>query len=634
MQGLDTVPKRIRSTAGRHPELPALMTKNAQGEFESTTYKQLYEQVKQCAAGLASLGIKRGEHVGIISDNRQEWIVTDLALLGIGAVDVPRGSDSMADEVGYILGHAECSVSFAENSAQADKILSKKESLPNLHTLILYDSSTPIESANKEKVKVLSFDDIMQTGRDEYQKDTDFYDREVDQGSSEDLATLIYTSGTTGEPKGVMLTHRSFTFQVERVYDHLHIQPGHVFLSVLPIWHSFERAVEYIVLNIGAAIAYSKPIGSVMLPDMQKVRPHWLSSVPRIWEGIRSAIYRNMKKEGGFKLAMFRFFVAAGEMYATFFNMFTGRLPDFTPRYHIFDKILAVLPILILAPFKFLGYALVFRKIQAKLGGRFIAGISGGGALPTHVDRFFYGAGISLLEGYGLTETGPVLAVRTQKHPVFGTVGPLLKDIEHRVVDQDGVILPQGRKGTLYVSSEQLMLGYYKQPEKTAEVLQDGWLNTGDIAIFTHSGEFKILGRTKETIVLMGGENIEPVPIEDKLNASEAIQQAMVVGQDQKFLAALIVPEMSKVEEFAQENGIAYVDPDELLSNPEIQEFVHNEIQAQVNPKTGFRHFECIFRFKLLPKPFEIGKELTHTLKIRREEVYHEYHHEIDELFK
>ena len=178
------------------------------------------------------------------------------------------------------------------------------------------------------------------------------------------------------------------------------------------------------------------------------------------------------------------------------------------------------------------------------------------------------------------------------------------------------------------------MQGYYKQPEKTAEVLQDGWLNTGDIAIFTHSGEFKILGRTKETIVLMGGENIEPVPIEDKLNASEAIQQAMVVGQDQKFLAALIVPEMSKLEEFAQSSGITYVDPEELRSNPEIQEYVHNEIQSQVNPKTGFRHFECIFRFKLLPKPFEIGKELTHTLKIRREVVYHEYQHEINELFK
>ncbi len=634
MQGLDTVPKRIRSTVGRHPDLTALMYKDTQGEFTSITYKGLYEEVKRCAAGLNSIGISRGDHVGIISDNRKEWIITDLALLGLGAVDVPRGSDSMADEIGYILEHAECSISFAENGAQAEKILSKKEELPNLHTLILYDSSKPVKSPYKDQVKILTFEDVLHAGAEDFQKDSDFYDREVDKGASDDLATLIYTSGTTGEPKGVMLTHRSFTFQIERIYEHLHIQPGHAFLSVLPIWHSFERAVEYIVLNIGASIAYSKPIGSIMLPDMQKIQPHWLTSVPRIWEGIRSAIYRSMKKEGGFKWVMFRFFVAVGEMYATFFNMFTGRLPDFTPRYHILDKVIAVIPLLLLAPFKALGYMLVFRKIQVKLGSRFIAGISGGGALPSHVDRFFYGAGISLLEGYGLTETGPVLAVRKQKHPVFGTVGPLLKDIEHRVIDSEGVILPEGRKGTLYVKSAQIMQGYYKQPEKTKEVLEDGWLNTGDIAIFTHSGEFKILGRSKETIVLLGGENIEPVPIEDKLNASEAIQQSMVVGQDQKFLAALIVPEMSKLEEFAQENGITYVEKEELPSNPEIQEYIHNEIQKQVNTKNGFRHFECIFRFKLLTQTFEIGKELTHTLKIRRDVVYHEYQHEIDELFK
>jgi len=634
MQGLDTVPKRIRSTVGQHPGLTALMHKDSQGEFISITYKELYEQIKRFATGLNSLGISRGDHIGIISDNRKEWIITDLALLGIGAVDVPRGSDSMADEVGYILGHAECSIAFAENSTQAEKILSKKEDLPNLHTLILFDNSKPVSSPHKDTVKFLSFEEVLAAGEEVFQKDTDFYDREVDKGSSDDLATIIYTSGTTGEPKGVMLSHRSFTFQIERIYEHLHIQPGHTFLSVLPIWHSFERAVEYIVLNIGAAIAYSKPIGSIMLPDMQKVQPHWLTSVPRIWEGIRSAIFRSMKNEGGFKLGMFTFFVATGEMFATFFNMFTGRLPDFTPRYHIIDKVIAVIPLLLLAPFKLLGYLLVFRKIQAKLGPRFIAGISGGGALPSHVDRFFYGAGIHLLEGYGLTETGPVLAVRKQTRPVFGTVGPLLKDIEHRVIDPDGVILPEGRKGTLFVNSEQIMEGYYKQPEKTKEVLQDGWLNTGDIAIFSHSGDFKILGRSKETIVLLGGENIEPVPIEDKLNASEAIQQAMVVGQDQKFLAALIVPEMSKLEEFAQENSIAYVENDELLSNPEIQEFVHDEIQKQVNTKSGFRHFECIFRFKLLHRPFEVGKELTHTLKIRREVVYHKYHHEIEALFK
>jgi long-chain acyl-CoA synthetase len=178
------------------------------------------------------------------------------------------------------------------------------------------------------------------------------------------------------------------------------------------------------------------------------------------------------------------------------------------------------------------------------------------------------------------------------------------------------------------------MEGYYKRPDLTEAVLKDGWLDTGDVAIRTHRGEFKILGRTKETIVLLGGENIEPGPIEDRLNASEAVLHSMVVGQDQKFLAALIVPDMEKLEEYAQQNAIDYVENVELLDMPEIQEYVHNEIQSQVNPKNGFRHFECIFRFTLLPEPFEVGKELTNTLKIRRDVVTQKYHHKISELFK
>lgn len=634
MENLDTVPKRIRSTCAKHPDLTALLSKDASGEFQGTTYHDYYESIKKIGCGLHSLGIERGHHVGIIADNRPEWIITDMAILGLGAVDVPRGSDSMPDEVAYILGHAECSVSFAEDRSQAEKILSRREALPDLKMLILFDDSKALESSAVKDLQVLSFREIEEKGEAFYREHPDFFDSEVDKGSGSDLATLIYTSGTTGEPKGVMLTHRSFTFQIERIYDYVGIKAGHRLLSVLPIWHSFERSVTYIILNIGAAIAYSKPIGSVMLPDMQKVRPQWLTSVPRIWEGILSAIYRNMKKEGGIKLVMFTFFVAVGEMHATFLNMFLGQLPDFTKRYKILDKIIALLPLILLTPFHLLGQALVFRKIKTILGGRFIAGISGGGALPQYVDRFFSGVGIKLLEGYGLTETGPILSVRNERHPVFGTIGPLLPDVEYRVVDAEDNILPPGHKGTLFVKSEQIMEGYYKRPDLTEQVLKDGWLNTGDVAIFTHSGELKILGRTKETIVLLGGENIEPVPIEDRLNASEAILQSMVVGQDQKFLAALIVPDMARLEEYAIANNISYVQSEELLTNPEIQEYMHNEIQKQVNTKNGFRHFECIYRFTMLPEAFEVGEELTTTLKIRRDVVYQKYHREIEELFK
>ncbi|MFO7849719.1 MAG: long-chain fatty acid--CoA ligase [Spirochaetia bacterium] len=634
MEHIDTIPKRIRHVAGLYPDNTALMSKDKNGEFEETSFRELYRRAGEFGCGLHTLNVKRGDHVGIIADNRKEWIITDIALLGIGAVDVPRGSDSTAEEIGFILRHADCSVTFAENAKQAEKILSKKDELPKLERIVLFDGTKEVDKKAAEGVEILRFEEVRKRGEEFCADNEEFFETEVERGTEDDLATIIYTSGTMGEPKGVMLKHRSFIFQIERIYDHVQIQAGHKLLSVLPVWHSFERAVEYIVLNIGACLVYSKPIGSVMLPDMQKVKPQWLSSVPRIWEGVRAAIYQNIKKEKALKRGLFNFFVASGELFATFFNMFSGRLPEYSKRSKIFDKTVSVIPLILLAPLKLLGSALVFGKLKAKLGGKFIAGISGGGALPPYVDRFFQAAGIQLLEGYGLTETGPVLSVRKQKHPVIGTVGPLLPDIEYRVVDNDGVILPHGKKGTLFVRSPQIMEGYYKRPDLTEEVLNDGWLNTGDICVCTAQEEFRILGRSKETIVLLGGENIEPVPIEDKLNASEAILQSMVVGQDQKFLAALIVPDMDKLEEYAIQNSIDFVTNQELLTNPEIEEYIHNEIQSLVNTKNGFKHFECIYRFTLLPSPFEVGKELTHTMKIRRDEVNHLYHREIEKMFK
>ncbi len=633
MKNHDTVPKRFRAASRTHADTAALMVKDEKGEFQSFTYRDVYKKVAALGAGFHKIGIKRGDHVAIISDNRMEWILADLALLGIGAIDVPRGSDSTDEEIAYILDHSESSFVLAENAAQVKKILSKKKDIKKLSRIIVFDGKDSLSKKEIDEYDILSFAEIVDISERELEAHPDFYEKEVDKGTLEDIATLIYTSGTTGTPKGVMLHHGSFIFQLDRVYDYVEIKEGHRFLSVLPVWHSFERAVEYIILNAGGTLAYSKPIGAIMIPDMAQVQPQWMASVPRIWEGVRASIFRNVSKEGGVKKTLFFFFTNVGIMWVILFNMFSGRMPNFKLRMRWLDITLSCIPLILLTPFKLLGDVLVFSKIKAKLGGKFIAGISGGGALPPYVDQFFQAAGILLLEGYGLTETGPVMAVRKQKHPVGSTVGPLFPDIEYRIIDRNGALKGPGEKGTLYVKSGQIMKGYYKQPDQTAEVLQDGWLNTGDICIMTHHREVRVIGRSKETIVLMGGENIEPVPIEDRLNASEAILQNIVLGQDKKFLGALIVPNMEKIEEFAVQNGIAYIQPEELLSNPEIEEYIHNEIQAQVNSKTGFKPFECIFRFKILSKPFEVGKELTQTLKTRREVVNRMYEKEIKELF-
>ncbi|MBI9108232.1 MAG: long-chain fatty acid--CoA ligase [Spirochaetales bacterium] len=630
----DTLPQRLKLICTKYADLAIFLIKDQNQDFQPIKFKDFWESLKIYSAGLNAIGIKRGDQVGLISENRKEWIMTDFGLSGLGAIDVPRGCDSTSDEIRYILAHADCKVTFTENCAQAEKILSQIKDIGLLKKIVLYDTKGIEKLKIPEGIEILSFDDVVKLGQEAYKNDPDFYEREVEKGSCEETATIIYTSGTTGNPKGVMLTHKAFLFQVDRIKPHLDLCPGEIMLSVLPIWHSFERACMYISVFLGLATAFSKPIGPVMMPDMAKVKPQWLTSVPRIWESVHAAVLRNINSGSAGKKTLFYFFLTIGEIHTYLYDMFTGLLPQFSKRNRFIDIAVSIIPLLVLTPFKKLGQVLVFSKLKAKLGGRFKAGISGGGALPSHIDKFFRTVGITVLEGYGLTETAPILAVRKDSRPIPNTVGPLLEDIEYRVISKDGAIMPIGFKGELHVKSQQVMQGYYKEPEKTAEILKNGWLNTGDIAVFTHTGEFKILGRSKDTIVLRGGENVEPVPIEDKLNQSDYISQIMVVGQDQKFLGALIVPNLEELEKLAIEKQISFLEKEELVNNPFIHELMQEEIQSLVDAKTGFKAFERIFRFIILPKEFEIGVEMTQSLKIRRNVVEKMYKNEIKELFK
>ncbi|MFW6289273.1 MAG: AMP-dependent synthetase/ligase, partial [Spirochaetota bacterium] len=446
----ETVPKRIHHVSLTKPNAVAVYSKERGGAYVALRFAELWADVRALGVAFLEMGVERGEHVGVMSDNRRAWIVTDLALLSLGAVDVPRGSDSTADEMGYILAHADCRLTFAENPAQLDKILSQKPRLPKLEMVVVFEGEDVEHDSTRDGVVVKHFERILSRGHELVSDRGSDFDGELEKGQSDDLATLLYTSGTTGEPKGVMLTHRSFIFQIDRLRDVLFIDDRDIFLSVLPIWHSFERAVEYVVLERACALAYSKPIGSIMLADMAEIRPTWMTSVPRIWEGVRSAVYRNVSKQSPMKRVLFHIFVRIGEAHTSLVNMFRGLLPDFSPRNRVIDIALSIVPLIVLAPFKALGDVLVFKSLKQRLGGRFVAGVSGGGALPPYVDRFFGAAGIKLLEGYGLTETGPVLAVRHQHRPVPGTVGRLLPDIDYRVLDENMEVLPAGRKGVLY----------------------------------------------------------------------------------------------------------------------------------------------------------------------------------------
>lgn len=635
-----TIPKLLRQIASEHADYTAQLAKDASGEFQPVTYSELVGLVERFAAGLLSAGVKRGDHVGLLSENRAEWFIADLAILSIGAADVPRGNDTVPREVGYILGYAECRTVCAEDATQTRKILSVRAEIPNLDRIIVFDAGDDLDELRREAgkaVTVQTVDQVYEDGDAYLTKDAEAIVREVDAGAADDVATVIFTSGTTGTPKGVMLTHDNFLHQVRHVPDLIRVGPGDIWLCVLPVWHSFERIMQYVAMGSASALAYSKPVGRIMLADFQTVRPTWMASVPRIWEAIQAGVLRNVKSQGGVKLALFSFFVSIGSTHAHLDNMLKGRLPRFRKRNRLLDSVVALIPWLLLYPLRALGNLLVFGKIKEKLGGRFVAGISGGGALPAGVDSFFQAAGILLLEGYGLTESGPVLGVRAQDKPVTNTVGPVFPGTEIRIVDESGGPLPPGHLGLVMARGPQVMKGYYRQPDLTSSMLSDeGWLNTGDLGMLTYDNELAIRGRAKDTIVLRGGENVEPLPIEQKLEESALIDHAILQGQDQRTLGVLIVPNPEALLEAAVEREIVPADASydvSLLSNDQINAMYRELVRDLVSGKNGFRTFERIGRHKLIAGPLAIGDELSQKQEVKRHVIAQKYTSEIDELF-
>ncbi|MDR1626711.1 MAG: AMP-binding protein [Spirochaetia bacterium] len=633
-----TLPQLLQHITENYPDYAAQYSKDAEGVFHPTAYRLLYQEAQNFAAALMGIGIQRGDRVGLISDNRKEWFITDLAILCLGAADVPRGCDSLAGELVYILSFADCKTAVLENEQQMAKLLPHLEKMPLLKTFILFDGDfdrTPY-AGSLAGIEVHDFARLIKQGAALVEKEPSRIEREIALGKPEDLATIIFTSGTTGEPKGVMLSHRNFIHQVVRVPQCINLGPGDIWLCVLPVWHSFERLIQYASLGAASALAYSKPIGKIMLADCQKVQPTWLASVPRIWEAVRAGIYRKVNAEGGVKKALFGFFVGVGQAHEKMKNLLYGRTPQFRKRSRFLDVFVSFVPYFFLLPLRMLGNALVFHKIKAMLGQRFVAGISGGGAMPDTVDKFFAAAGILILEGYGLTETAPVIGVRRQRHPVPETVGLPFPDMEVTVRDPaTGEELPPGKQGVIYAKGAQVMLGYYKRPEETRKVVDgQGLLNTGDIGIKTWKGEIKITGREKDTIVLLGGENIEPTPIEARIRESDYIDHALVLGQDQKYLAALIVPNFEKLEAYAAGNAIPFIDRESLITLPEIMTLVDSEIQTRVNRRTGFRSFEMIYRSAIISKPFEMGVELSGKQDYKRHVIVEMYKKEIAGLFR
>jgi len=603
------------------------------GEYRSMSYAELYERGAALGTALIELGLQPREHVALLADNRPEWLISDFAILMAGAADVPRAADVTAQEISFIVAHSDSVMVIAENPVVLAKVLEVRSALPKVRQIILMQGEPPAGEG------VLRLSDLVERGKLLRAGGNRTIEDRISEVRGGDLFTLIYTSGTTGTPKGVMLTHDNMMSQVR--YLPFHLDPGDRVLSILPVWHSYERVFEMVSVSRGACTYYTS-IRSIA-DDLRKARPTWMASAPRLWEGLYNKILQNVAAQSPVKRGLFRAAYHCSRAFQRARFFLTGRLIDVQGRSWVESLALAVKSIVQMAifyvPYKLLD-ALVLKKLRGVVGGEFKGTVSGGGALPPHVDEFFNYIGIPVLEGYGMTETSPVLAVRTWRKLVIGTVGPFWPHTEIRIVDpSDGrVIYPSGPlgkggrgiKGEIHAKGPQVMKGYYKNPEATEKVLKDGWMNTGDLGMVTFNNCLKILGRSKETIVLLNGENVEPVPIEAQLLESRFIEQCMVVGQDEKHLGALIVPSL----EALKAQGFAFGSLAEAEGDGRVTEIINSEVKRLVSRDTGFKPFEFVLGWRFVPKAFEVGDELTPTFKHRRHIITDKYAGLIDAIFE
>lgn len=622
-----------RLAAVVYGDFPAQAHRGKSADFQTRSYRELYDTA--CALGTAFiwLGLQARQHVAIVSDNRPEWMLCDAAVLLCGAADVPRAADTTEQEISFIVAHSDAVLLIAENKTVLQRVLAVRAALPKVKHIVLLEGEPPEGSA------VHKLTDLLERGRHLRATGDRVIEERLAGIKGEDLFTIIYTSGTTGEPKGVMLTHDNMLSQARLLpFD---LTPGDRILSILPVWHSYERVFEMVTVSHGSCTYYTslRAVGE----DLRKVRPTWMASAPRLWEGLYSRILQNVSQAPPLRRVLFRFAYHCSREYQSAWFFLTGRRLDLHGRSLPQSLRLAVLSIgqlfLYALPHKILD-ALVLKKLRGVVGGKFRGTVSGGGALPPHIDEFFNYIGIPVLEGYGMTETSPVLAVRTWRKLVIGTVGPFWPRTEIRIVDPaDGkVIYPSGLagrggrgcKGEIQAKGPQVMKGYYKNPGATAKVLQDGWMNTGDIGMVTFNDCLKILGRSKETIVLLSGENVEPVPIEAQLLESRFIEQCLVVGQDEKNLGALIVPSV----EALQAQGFPVSDLSSAENNPRVTEVINAEVRRLVSREQGFKPFEFVLAWRFVPKAFEVGDELTATFKPKRHVITGKYSRLIDEMYQ
>ena len=585
---------------------PLMMGRCTGGVIEGMASKEAFERVRDISLGLSALGMSRGDRVALVSESRPEWILTDLAIVTAGAVTVPIYPTLSAAQARYILQDSGARLAVVSTRLQLEKIQDVRHQLPQLEAIVVMEPGPSPPSAS-----VLTLDALAERGHTrmtgEWGTGREFRDASRAIRPS-DLATIIYTSGTTGEPKGAMLSHASLVSNMYAGAEALDVHQDDVALSFLPLSHAFERMVAYVYLLRGVTIIFAESFDTIGR-DVAAVRPTVFTGVPRVYEKMHARVLEKGAAGSMPKAALFRW--AANVAAARGRALLRGRSAP---------------PLVALQ--SALADRLVFAKVRQGVGGRLRYLVSGSAPLPVEVAEFFHGVGLPIIEGYGLTETAPILTVNPPSAPRAGTVGKAVAGVELRIA-ADGEILARGPN---------VMMGYYNKPEATADAIKDGWFHTGDIGAIDADGYLRITDRKKDLLVTSGGKKIAPQPIENVLKRSPLIAEAVVLGDRRKYAAALIVPEFAALERRLKDLGrpLAGASPqgvrEALVARPDVIA-LYQEIVDGLNRELS--QFERIKRIALLPREFSMESgELTPSLKVKRKVVEEKWRDHIESLYR
>jgi long-chain acyl-CoA synthetase len=586
-----TLPGLLLNTLKLYPK-PDFMLAKKEGLYTPISSAEFGETVRHYALGLQALGHKKGDKLIILSENRPEWVMTDFANLSLGAITVPVYTTLVPDQVKYLINDSDARVVVVSNAEQWRKVAAIRAELTQVRHFISLETKPPAEG-------VLTLAEILAQGRAVEAAQPGLFESLARAVQPSDEASIIYTSGTTGLPKGVILTHHNFVSNVIAASTMVFFSDQDTALSFLPLSHILERMVTFTYLYKGCSVAYAESIETVA-ENLIEVRPHIMVSAPRVFEKIYAKVMDTVLASPGLRRKIFFWGIKVGKAASA--------------------RKLAGQPV---GGFKLhLAHKLVFSKIIAKTGGRVRFFVSGGAPLSKDIAEFFHAIGLFILEGYGLTETSPLISINTFEKLRFGSVGPVAPGVEVKIAP-DGEILVKGPN---------VMKGYYKKPAETAEAFTDGWFMTGDIGRLDAEGMLTITDRKKDLIVTAGGKNVAPQPIENILKTNPYIANAVVTGDRRRFISALIVPNFEKLEEYARFSKIPFADRAALCRSEAVINFVKSEIDRST---PHLAPYERVKKVVLLERDFEIGQgEMTPSLKVRRSIVEAKYKQALDDLYK